>query len=398
MCSICLSQCTPDFSTSHRHDIIGIGSSDWVLRNSAVIHIFHHIYFPHGSGAWRLHDLRWDGGAHTEIESNRRGSWSRTGIYCRLFITMLSAVGGQRGVSSPALNRRRDSRVRSSWFHTRGNTSRKWKVNSRRSVMAPSTDESKVFYYEMKGDYCHHLAEFATCETKSKAGEDACVAYAEATKIAEKDLAVTALITDVITRLQTESLDVCMSQVVEQVSEVPKTSSRNRTSHCTAEQILDVPVSERVEQLAEMPKIVSQDRIQQQTLEHIVDTPGPQAVEELAEISKVFSQDRVQQRSVEQTVEITWRRWRGSVTRIGRSRTRACNSSWTVTRSIPFETVGSWTAGSLSPWRMPCALRPMPVTATLLQRALAKIRVALWTSLREVSRGPKPYPPTVSMF
>ena len=176
-------------------------------------------------------------------------------------------------------------------------------------IPSPSTDESKVFYYKMKGDYYHHLAEFATGETKSKAGEDACVAYAEATKIAEKDLALTALITDVITRLQTESLDVCMSQVVEQVSEVPKTSSRNRTSHCTAEQILDVPVSERVEQLAEMPKIVSQDRIQQQTLEHIVDTPGPQAVEELAEISKVFSQDRVQQRSVEQTVEITWRRW-----------------------------------------------------------------------------------------
>ena len=55
----------------------------------------------------------------------------------------------------------------------------------------------KVFYYKMKGDYYHHLAEFATGETKSKAGEDACVAYAEATKIAEKDLAVTALITDV---------------------------------------------------------------------------------------------------------------------------------------------------------------------------------------------------------
>ena len=94
-----------------------------------------------------------------------------------------------------------------------------------------------------------------------------------------------------------------MSQVVEQVSEVPKTSSRNRTSHCTAEQILDVPVSERVEQLAEMPKIVSQDRIQQQTLEHIVDTPGPQAVEELAEVSKVFSRNRIQQRVVEQTIE-----------------------------------------------------------------------------------------------
>ena len=163
--------------------------------------------------------------------------------------------------------------------------------------------ESKVLYYKMKSDYYRYLAECATYDAKGKATEDTCAAYAKATKIAEKDLAVTALITDVITRLQTESLDVCMSQVVEQVSEVPKTSSRNRTSHCTAEQIVDVSVSERVEQLAEMPKIVSQDRIQQQTLEHIVDTPGPQAVEELAEISKVFSQDRVQQRFGKQTID-----------------------------------------------------------------------------------------------
>ena len=36
-----------------------------------------------------------------------------------------------------------------------------------------------------------YLAEFATGEAKSKAGEDACVACAEATKIAEKDLVVT---------------------------------------------------------------------------------------------------------------------------------------------------------------------------------------------------------------
>ena len=43
----------------------------------------------------------------------------------------------------------------------------------------------------MKGDYYRHLAEVATGETKSKAGENACVAYAEATKIAEKDLIVT---------------------------------------------------------------------------------------------------------------------------------------------------------------------------------------------------------------
>ena len=58
-------------------------------------------------------------------------------------------------------------------------------------IPSPSTDELKVFYYKMKGDYCRYLAEFATDEAKSKAGEDACVAHAEATKIAEKELVVT---------------------------------------------------------------------------------------------------------------------------------------------------------------------------------------------------------------
>ena len=57
-------------------------------------------------------------------------------------------------------------------------------------VPSPCTDESKAFYYKMKGDYYRYLAEFATGKTRSKAGEDACVAYAEATKIAENDLAL----------------------------------------------------------------------------------------------------------------------------------------------------------------------------------------------------------------
>ena len=58
-------------------------------------------------------------------------------------------------------------------------------------IRSPSTDESKAFYYKMKSDDYRHLAEVATGKTRSKAGEDACVAYAEATKIAENDLAVT---------------------------------------------------------------------------------------------------------------------------------------------------------------------------------------------------------------
>ena len=58
-------------------------------------------------------------------------------------------------------------------------------------IPSPITDESKVSYYKMKGDCYRYLAEFATDDAKSKAGEVACVACAEATMITVKDLVVT---------------------------------------------------------------------------------------------------------------------------------------------------------------------------------------------------------------
>ena len=42
----------------------------------------------------------------------------------------------QHGASSPALSRRRNSRIWNSRLRTRGSTSRKWKMKSRGSVMA----------------------------------------------------------------------------------------------------------------------------------------------------------------------------------------------------------------------------------------------------------------------
>ena len=96
-----------------------------------------------------------------------------------------------------------------------------------------------------------------------------------------------------------------MSQVVEQVASLPKTSSRDRSLQCTTEQSADVPVPEMVTQLAEVPETVSRDGVQQQTVEQIVDAPVPQTVEELAEVSRVFSQDRIQQRGVEQMTPAT---------------------------------------------------------------------------------------------
>ena len=64
-------------------------------------------------------------------------------------------------------------------------------LTDKKLIRSPSTDESKAFYYKMKSDCYRYFAEFATGETKSKAGEDACDACVEADKIAENDSAVT---------------------------------------------------------------------------------------------------------------------------------------------------------------------------------------------------------------
>merc|ERR1712062_205906 len=51
--------------------------------------------------------------------------------------------------------------------------------------------ESKVFYVKMKADYYRYIAEFSDGDTKANASNDAKGAYADATEVAEKDLAVT---------------------------------------------------------------------------------------------------------------------------------------------------------------------------------------------------------------
>merc|ERR1712066_89371 len=53
-----------------------------------------------------------------------------------------------------------------------------------------STGEGKVFYQKMKADYYRYIAEFTEGDAKSKAAENARLAYEEASKVAANDLAV----------------------------------------------------------------------------------------------------------------------------------------------------------------------------------------------------------------
>ena len=68
------------------------------------------------------------------------------------------------------------------------------------------------------------------------------------------------------TVLQVQISERICKQIVEQATEVPKTSSRDRTLQRAVEQILDVPVPEMVTRLLEVPKIIPQDRILQRTV------------------------------------------------------------------------------------------------------------------------------------
>merc|ERR1712224_1174690 len=54
-----------------------------------------------------------------------------------------------------------------------------------------TSGESKVFYQKMKADYYRYIAEYKDGDSKTKAAESARVAYEDAQKVAEKDLAVT---------------------------------------------------------------------------------------------------------------------------------------------------------------------------------------------------------------
>merc|ERR1711865_528531 len=58
-------------------------------------------------------------------------------------------------------------------------------------IAKSTTGESKVFYQKMKADYYRYIAEYTDGDKKTKAAESAKLAYEEAQKVAEKDLAVT---------------------------------------------------------------------------------------------------------------------------------------------------------------------------------------------------------------
>ena len=124
-------------------------------------------------------------------------------------------------------------------------------------VPSASTGETKVSYCKMRGDYYRFFAEFATGETKSN------------TEIAEEDLVVTHPVRLAMAQRQSPMVQstralkcvdkvvvnqvMQVPQVAEQDTEVPKTSSRNRTSQRSVEQIIETPSISLAGKMVEMP-------------------------------------------------------------------------------------------------------------------------------------------------
>jgi len=55
-------------------------------------------------------------------------------------------------------------------------------------IKSSTSDESKVFYYKMKGDYYRYMAEFSAEEDRKAAAENSLQAYQQASKIASEAL------------------------------------------------------------------------------------------------------------------------------------------------------------------------------------------------------------------
>ena len=210
-------------------------------------------------------------------------------------------------------------------------------LTDKKLIRSPSTDESKAFYYKMKSDYYRYFAEFATGETKSKAGEDACDACVEANKIAQNDLAMThpvrlAMDTKFLQSLKTrcsETNEEFDRRVVDRQAELKavidaidilnsdtsfdtfdKTVSTDflQMSPLSGEQALRQHV---LSVLSDVMNRVVDDPVVQvpqiQVVEKTVEGPQLQIAEQTVETPEIQTdhsiQDRIQQRNVEQIID-----------------------------------------------------------------------------------------------
>ena len=206
-------------------------------------------------------------------------------------------------------------------------------------IPSESAGEPKVFYYKMKSNFYRYLAECATADPKSKAAEDARVAYAEATKVfqnpdeackmahvASEKVQKTVDVPQVqyidkiadapvvmrgqVPTIQTvqKTVEVPQVQFIDRVVEVPVVTQRREIPSMPQEQIQEHIVEEIMSRVMEkiifVVKHIPQERMQNCTEEQNVDVPVPQCRKETGEVIQLLPQDRITDSVVEQTVDI----------------------------------------------------------------------------------------------
>ena len=155
---------------------------------------------------------------------------------------------------------------------------------------SPSSDESNVFYFKMKGGFYRYIAEFATGDAKGKAAQSACVAYVEASKIAEKDLVVN----HPVRLAMALNFSVFQSEVFEnpdEASEMARVAFEDAITELDVK-VIDVsvvaqrqiPMVQTFQKTMEIPQLHCIDKVVD---DPVVQVPRVQVVEKIVEIPEI---------------------------------------------------------------------------------------------------------------
>ena len=169
-------------------------------------------------------------------------------------------------------------------------------------IPSASTGEPKMFYYEMKGDYYRFLAECATGDAKSKASDDVCVAYAEATK-GQKTVEVPQVVyidravdVSMVSQRQTP-----MIQKVLKTVEIPQVQYIGKIGEASVVRQGQAPTIQAVQKTVEVPQVQFPDRVVGVLVVMQRQVPVPQTTEEIIEVSQLLPPEQILERVVEET-------------------------------------------------------------------------------------------------
>ena len=174
-------------------------------------------------------------------------------------------------------------------------------------IQLAHTDESKVFYHKMKGDYHRYLAEFATNDAKGKAAESACVDHGEASKIAEKDLVANHPVR-VATALNFSVFQSDVFQNSDEASEMARVAFEDAITA----PVIDIPavtqqtpIAQIVQKTIEIPQLHCIDNVIDVPVVEVVQVPQVQVMEKTVEIPQLHVVEKIVEIVQFQTVQRT---------------------------------------------------------------------------------------------